>query len=102
MATKTARKPRSQKSETQKSEASGSQTLPSVGVGLTVPLLAEPLPGAYIPRHVDTRLAPVEAGVLKRLALQLELTGARLPDGTHVTSTAKAVRWLLNALSEAA
>jgi len=101
MSAKTARKPkvRSQESGVRGQE---SQTLPAVQVGVSVPLLAEPLPGAYVPRHVDTRLAPAEAQVLKRLALQLELTGARLPDGTHVTSTAKAVRWLLNALSEAA
>lgn len=100
MATKTARKPKRVESGEPRAESEAG--LPAVEVGITVPLLAEPMPAAYVPRHVDTRLAPVEAGVLKRLALQLELTGARLPDGTHVTSTAKAVRWLLNALSDAA
>jgi len=79
-----------------------------VEVGLSVPLNSPPGPYTYVPVHVEARLKPWHATVLKRLTEALMSRAARLverrrgPDGESieepgrfVQSGADSVRWML-------
>lgn len=55
---------------------------------------------AYRPTHVEARLDPAQARVLRRLLDGLDQAGARLRNGRRVGSPADSVRWLLEQLDE--
>lgn len=65
-------------------------------VTIKVPL-AEPDPHSYIAKqigHLDVRLRGGERQAMRRLHAGLIATGAKLPDGRPVASTADVIRWL--------
>jgi len=70
-------------------------------VQVSVPL-AELKPNEYLNTHVDARLDPDQRVALRRLYNALWQQHAHLASGRHVESAADAVRWLLEAVVEAA
>lgn len=57
--------------------------------------------GAYIIKHVETRLTHGQGTALRRLWYGLDRDGLRLADGRRVQSNAQAVCWLLEQLAVA-
>ncbi len=72
-------------------------------VAIEIPLAADD--DGYVCRHVEARLTAGQARALRRLRRALEDAAARVPVGTGrsrpVQSAADAVRWLLEAASNA-
>lgn len=71
------------------------------GMLVEIPHLAELPESSYRPTHVEARLDPPQAEALARLFQTLDEGGLRLKSGRRVTSSADAVRWLLEAVGEA-
>lgn len=61
---------------------------------LAVPLGEIPA-GVYVSKHVEAQLDGPQAATLRRVLAGLDRDGARLANGRRVTSSADAVRWLL-------
>jgi len=80
-------------------DASTMERLPGYGFRLIETPVIEPPEGLNQPRHVDVNnLTAAQATAWRQLFLGLEKSGTRLASGRRVTTSADAIRWLLEQL----
>jgi len=68
-------------------------------VAICVPI-QNPAPPGYRHSHVDARLTPRHAETMQMVTSGLDREGARLRDGSRVTTPPAALRWLLERIEE--